>query len=181
VLEMTRLGIEVKNLKMRVESLASRLDFDERRARALESAVVYRPAGENSEQASAGMGRSPAPTLPQQGVIGGDASRHPSSASGPSAGGTAAPEGPGQRSRRRRRRRGRRGGGAPMIGASGPASWGPRDDANQTSQEAAESSPIGQAESSGDAQAQEQRGETAPHDNAPSDDVRSDVSEPDTQ
>lgn len=43
VVEMTRLGIEVKNLKMRVESLSSRLDFNERRARALESVVQYRP------------------------------------------------------------------------------------------------------------------------------------------
>jgi hypothetical protein len=43
VLETTRLGIEVKNLKMRVESTASRLDFDERRARALEGVVQYRP------------------------------------------------------------------------------------------------------------------------------------------
>jgi len=43
VVETTRLGIEVKNLKMRVESMSSRLDFDERRARALEGVVVYRP------------------------------------------------------------------------------------------------------------------------------------------
>jgi len=42
VLELTRLGIEVHNLKMRVESLSSRLDFDERRGRALESVVEYR-------------------------------------------------------------------------------------------------------------------------------------------
>ena len=42
VLETTRLGIEVKNLKMRVESMSSRLDFDERRARALEGVVQYR-------------------------------------------------------------------------------------------------------------------------------------------
>jgi len=42
VLELTRLGIEVKNLKMRVESMSSRLDFDERRARALEGVVMYR-------------------------------------------------------------------------------------------------------------------------------------------
>jgi len=33
----------VKNLKMRVESMSSRLDFDERRARALEGVVQYRP------------------------------------------------------------------------------------------------------------------------------------------
>jgi hypothetical protein len=43
VVEMTRLAIEVKNLKMRVESISSRLDFDERRARALEGVVQYRP------------------------------------------------------------------------------------------------------------------------------------------
>lgn len=43
VLETTRLGVEVKNLKMRLESISSRLDFDERRARALEGVVQYRP------------------------------------------------------------------------------------------------------------------------------------------
>ena len=43
VVEITRLGIEVQNLKMRVESLSSRLDFDERRARSLEGVVQYRP------------------------------------------------------------------------------------------------------------------------------------------
>jgi hypothetical protein len=62
VLELTRLGIEVKNLKMRVESMSSRLDFDERRARALEGVVMYRPgaavplqppAGEESRSADA--------------------------------------------------------------------------------------------------------------------------------
>jgi hypothetical protein len=42
VVEMTRLSIDVKNHKMRVESIAGRLDFDERRARALESVVEYR-------------------------------------------------------------------------------------------------------------------------------------------
>src|SRR5712692_520219 len=45
VIETTRLGIEVKNLKMRVESVSSRLEFNERRARALESVVVYKPSG----------------------------------------------------------------------------------------------------------------------------------------
>jgi len=43
VLEVTRLGIESKNLKMRLESLSSRMDFDERRARALEGVVQYKP------------------------------------------------------------------------------------------------------------------------------------------
>lgn len=44
VVELTRLSIENSNLKMRVESLSSRMDFDERRARALESVVQYKPA-----------------------------------------------------------------------------------------------------------------------------------------
>ena len=35
VVEMTRLGIDIKNYKMRLESVSSRLDFDERRARAV--------------------------------------------------------------------------------------------------------------------------------------------------
>ena len=42
VLELTRAGIEIHNLKMRVESLSSRVDFDERRARSLEGVVQYR-------------------------------------------------------------------------------------------------------------------------------------------
>ena len=50
VLETTRLGIDVKNVKMRLESLASRLEFNERRARALESVVVYKPADEGKPE-----------------------------------------------------------------------------------------------------------------------------------
>ena len=43
VVEITKLGIEVKNLKMQVVSLNSRLDFTERRERALENVVAYQP------------------------------------------------------------------------------------------------------------------------------------------
>ena len=43
VLETTRMGIEVQNQRMKVESLSSRLDFSERRVRALEGVVQYRP------------------------------------------------------------------------------------------------------------------------------------------
>jgi hypothetical protein len=46
VVEVTRATIEVKNMKMRVESIASRLEFNERRARALEAVVQYRPEAE---------------------------------------------------------------------------------------------------------------------------------------
>src|SRR5512141_74643 len=43
VVEITRLGIDVKNMRMKVESVAARMDFDERRGRALEGSVLYRP------------------------------------------------------------------------------------------------------------------------------------------
>ena len=54
VMEITRLGIEVHNLKMRVESMSSRMDFDERRARSLESVVQYRQPGSRRAAAAAG-------------------------------------------------------------------------------------------------------------------------------
>jgi hypothetical protein len=108
VLEMTRASIDVKNMKMRVESIASRLEFNERRARALEAVVQYRPdaergrdhdrdrdrdqprrGGESRPQASPtpqpGPGPGPGPVDP---ITGGDSLR----------------------SRRKRRRRGRRSG-----------------------------------------------------------------------
>jgi hypothetical protein len=104
VLEMTRLGIEVKNLKMRVESVSSRLDFYERRARALEGVVQYRP----------GAG-APSPS-----------SQATSTAAPPAVNGASEGQPGDTRSRRRRRRRGRRGGGqTPQAGerqdATGPA------------------------------------------------------------
>src|SRR5437773_880709 len=163
VLETTRLGIEVKNLKMRVESLTSRLEFNERRARALESVVVYKPATEDRAEAApprearaeepARVVREPSPpTAP-----GGPASPKPSGnlrGEGGSAspkppgnlrgeGGPPPAEGPGQRSRRRRRRRGRRGTGsvATMMGpgqagpAVAPSSAPPEQDPSSRSDE----------------------------------------------
>jgi hypothetical protein len=56
VLEVTRLSIEVKNLKVRLESVATRLDFNEHRARALEGVVQYRPDAEAPEEPEAGAG-----------------------------------------------------------------------------------------------------------------------------
>jgi hypothetical protein len=44
VVAITRLAIDSKNQRMRLEALASRLDFDEQRARALEKVVQYQPA-----------------------------------------------------------------------------------------------------------------------------------------
>src|SRR5947209_8033557 len=61
VFELTRAGIELKNLKMRVESLAGRVEFNERRARALESVVVYKPEGGTRTPVE----RAPAVSAPQ--------------------------------------------------------------------------------------------------------------------
>jgi hypothetical protein len=99
VLETTRLGIEVKNLKMRVESMSSRLDFDERRARALEGVVQYRPGA--------------VPPLQPPGPSGG-ADRPLTEAE------------QAERRSRRRRRRGRRRPGDRFDGAAGPREQGPR-------------------------------------------------------
>jgi hypothetical protein len=112
VVETTRIGIEVKNLKMQAESLASRLEFNERRARALESAVVYAPAPGDSPATPSGVTRQ-STGISQASIEGSGPSSLPA-VSGPQ-------EGPGQRSRRRRRRRGRRGGGsaAAIMGPQG--------------------------------------------------------------
>jgi hypothetical protein len=86
VLELTRLGIETRNLKMRVESLSTRLDFDERRGRALEGVVQYRPSTPASPPADAGPADSP-----EAGEAGGEDA-----------------DAAGRTGKRRRRRRGRR-------------------------------------------------------------------------
>src|SRR5713226_1777589 len=120
VVETTRLGIEVKNLKMRVESVSSRLEFNERRARALESVVVYKPSAADEppiQRASASatpqpftpyppsrsMPSQPAPSLPAPSSSGAPAMGQGQPTTGTPQG--APGEGPGQRSRRRRRRR----------------------------------------------------------------------------
>jgi hypothetical protein len=121
VFEMTRTGIEVKNLKMRVESLSSRLEFIERRARALESVVAYKPAADDREEPPARQaGPDRGDVIPAPPVLSPATSSQPSPAapSQPAPGG--APEGPGQRARRRRRRRGRRSG-APASAIMGAA------------------------------------------------------------
>jgi len=59
VVEVTRSTLEVKSLKMRLESMASRLDFDERRARALEGVVQYRPGAVAPLQPPTGQDRGP--------------------------------------------------------------------------------------------------------------------------
>jgi hypothetical protein len=135
VLETTRLGIEVKNLKMSVESLTSRLEFNERRARALESVVVYKPSPEDRV-----MEPPPArePRREEPVPVNRESARPapPAPPGVPPQGPQA--EGPGQRSRRRRRRRGRRGGGsaaALMGNAQGAPPDQPASDAGEAGQE----------------------------------------------
>ena len=117
VLETTRLGIEVKNLKMRVESLTGRLEFNERRARALESVVVYKSPDERERVAA------PRPTLPEAAAPKPDTAGQPASTQP-----RESTEGPGQRSRRRRRRRGRRSGGLASTIMGGAQSAAPSSD-----------------------------------------------------
>ena len=106
VVEITRLAIEVRNLKMRVESLSSRLDFNERRARAMEHVVQYRPG--SGPGAGSSSGAEPArPTGAPDGP------REPGQAEGQA-------KGEAQRRRRRRRRdRGGAGGAGPMSSERG--------------------------------------------------------------
>jgi len=61
VVELTRLSIENSNLKMRVESLSSRMDFDERRARALETVVQYKPAPRQPDRPQPERGQNDKP------------------------------------------------------------------------------------------------------------------------
>ena len=101
VVEITRLSSEVKNLKMRVESLSSRLDFSDRRARAIESVVQYRPGmGPGAEVPQAAAPAPPAPRTVT--AVPGGRDSDTRAASGPI-------KGEAQRARRRRRRRGRGG------------------------------------------------------------------------
>jgi hypothetical protein len=119
VVELTRAGIEIRNLKMRLDSIAGRLDFDERRQRAFEGVVQHRrPNAPREDGAPAARPAAQAPREPGAG---------PDAGAGPAAGSAEGEEGA-QRSRRRRRRR-RRVPGAGMPPTSGtpgsPGATGP--------------------------------------------------------
>jgi hypothetical protein len=162
VIETTRMSIEVKNLKMRVEAFGSRLEFNERRARALEAAVAYKDDNEeltvDSRQSGSRQSAShQAPVASRQSAAHQPVASRPSPAGRPApvasesepserpaepAGGeqgAPAGEGLGQRSRRRRRRRGRRGRGpaSAIMGATAqPAEQGEHDEAPHHESEA---------------------------------------------
>ena len=128
-LEVTRLGIEVHNMKMRVESVGSRMDFDERRGRALETVVQYkqprppqtqRPPQQPRQQqqqpaAAVAPPESAAPSSVNSAIPSSSASSVSSVSSPISSSPVSSaipvdrPDGEGERRRRRRRRRRRPG------------------------------------------------------------------------
>ena len=57
VVEQTRTGIEVKNLRIQVASLAAQLESTQRRAHALERVVVYKPEEQLSSERRSEGGR----------------------------------------------------------------------------------------------------------------------------
>lgn len=136
VLEVTRLGIEVHNLKMRAESLSSRMDFDERRARALETVVQYRPPRQQQQQQS---NRQPAQS---------PAAPAPAESQAPDAAGAVADATAGDPERRRRRRRRRRRPGQ-TLGDGGGNGTDAGDDGGDDGPEASEGSNDGGQESNG--------------------------------
>ena len=131
VVETTRLGIEVQNLKMKVEALSSRLDFDERRARSFENVVQYKsdalprqrhhheqPHQQRPSQPSYASVVTPAGGTPIPGPAGPAGPAGPTGPAGPAgpagstgpspaaaAQGQPRPDGEHRRRRRRRRRR----------------------------------------------------------------------------
>jgi hypothetical protein len=148
VLELTRTGIELKNVKMRLESVQSRLEFNERRARALEAVVQYKPdsvrgRGEDRGERRQGRAESPrphpvhartpqGPPTPTRAEVADESvppTTEPQGGVDPITGGESV------RTRRRRRRRGRRGtwdaasAGPPAAAAGSPAAsestWDP--------------------------------------------------------
>ena len=123
VVEMTRLAIDLKNHKMRVESVAARLDFYERRSRALEEIVQFRSSDAPGHDSPAA-----------------DAAEAPGSGSG----GEGSPD-----KKRRRRRRGRRRSGSGAA-ASIEASEGTPGDGESADGKAADGGEAGPAASSGD-------------------------------
>ena len=139
VLETTRNGIELKNMRMQVEALASRLDFSERRVRALEGVVQYRPEAvrarplPGSGRSERAEGRDRLRThRPDADVLSGetqDETLVPTGEGAPVAGTTA------ESRRRRRRRRGRRG---PSMAAAGDAEGSMNGEASLNAEAGAE-------------------------------------------
>jgi hypothetical protein len=155
VLETTRNGIELKNLKMRVEALASRLDFSERRVRALEGVVQYRPEAYRQRDRDRDRDRGQRPQRPEEDAPadGQDPALVPTGEGSPHQQQVGGPGTPGEGRRRRRRRRGRRG--SAERGEARPSAEGAENAELNTSAEGAENaendSPISDFGDDGDA------------------------------
>lgn len=136
VVEMTRLSIEMKNHRMRVESIAGRLDFDERRARSLETVVQYREGGDSAAPPPGSSAR------PEEGA------------------------GPGRRRRRRRGRRRPAGGSDTSASSTETAGDAPATEATRSAAEpeaTSSESPTSTAASQGsDASAPHERTDASP-------------------
>ncbi len=159
VLETTRMSIEVKNLRMRVESLASRLDFNERRVRALEGVVQYRP------EALRPRDRRPLAADPLEAD-----SDQSGDDIGAEAGARASTTQTGEGGRRRRRRRrGRRGVGPGGEGLPPPNQKSMSPEARERLETPGQDRPErdGRADSAGTAETPSQPAEAAPPDGKP--------------
>jgi hypothetical protein len=123
VTEISRTSLEAQGLSMRVESLAAKVDFNERRVRGVENTLHQaRPATRPSDSAPIAP---PAPMPPREGASAETPSTDASGREGPAEGGR----------RRRRRRRGRRSpmgtpfeGPAPAMVSADPGGTGPADE-----------------------------------------------------
>jgi hypothetical protein len=111
VIEVSRVAIDTQAQSMRIESLAAKVDFNERRVRSIENAMHQGRVPQSSQRPAPAESAAPAPRpgepAPEPAAVeaGGDAPR-----------------------RRRRRRRGRRGGpGAPDVAVAADASIAAND------------------------------------------------------
>ena len=123
VVELTRTTIEVKNLKMRLDAMAGRLDFDERRQRAFEGVVEYKRPNSGSSRSAGSSGSSGSAGSVQTGSQGSSGSGGSAGPAGSAGSPSAEGEEGAQRSRKRRRRR-RRVPSAGMPGGAGQAAGG---------------------------------------------------------
>jgi hypothetical protein len=143
VVDNTRLSLEVQNLKMRLESLSTRMDFDVRRAKALENVPPSRPIQQDRPRHQGHQGRpggfrepSQAPQTPQAPQSAVPPQVHvaaPAQAPTPQgqqsqsvSGGGDGQVGGGDSRRRRRRRRRRRGQGPHGQGQGPQGAQGPQ-------------------------------------------------------
>lgn len=124
VIEIARTSIDAQHLALRVESLAAKVDFNERQVRGLEQTLLQsKSAGRGPELAAPPAAPPPA----REGAT--VQERRPPDGS---------PEAQGQRRRRRRRRGRRSGGGAPPFDVQGGGVAGLPHESRNESQEPAE-------------------------------------------